>query len=177
MNLTKIKLEQDTNEQRKRAKIVKSKNGRTTKVYAINIERKRILRQGREKVLQNAKDRKLGKANAPVALQASIRANRASNDTQNIKMTDDAVIGDDNTDNAVTGEASTVHVPLPLSSKGKAKYTSQIKTSSKHATPIAEPLDPLPDDQVTVKASGHTLDLGDVHIYEFLIQGTQTHMT
>ena len=29
----------DTNEQRKRAKIVKSKKGRTTKVYAINIER------------------------------------------------------------------------------------------------------------------------------------------
>ena len=71
----------DTNEQRKRAKIVKSKKGRTTKVYAINIERKRILKQRREKVLQNAKDRKLGKANAPVALQASIRANRASIDT------------------------------------------------------------------------------------------------
>ena len=29
----------DTNEQRKRAKIVKSKKGRTTKIYAINIER------------------------------------------------------------------------------------------------------------------------------------------
>ena len=71
----------DTIEQRKRAKIVKSKKGRATKVYAINIERKRILKQRREKVLQNAKDRKLGKANAPVALQASIRANRASKDT------------------------------------------------------------------------------------------------
>ena len=32
--------------------------------------------------------------------------------------------------------------------------------------------DPLLDDQATVKASGHTLDLGDVHRYEFLIQGT-----
>ena len=31
----------DTNEQRKRAKIVKSKKGRTTKIFAINIERKR----------------------------------------------------------------------------------------------------------------------------------------
>ena len=71
----------DTNEQRKRAKIVKSKKGKTTKVYAIKIERKRILRQRREKVLQNAKDRKIEKTNAPVALQVSIRANRASNDT------------------------------------------------------------------------------------------------
>ena len=68
----------DNNEQRKRAKIVKSKKGRTTKVDAINIERKRLLKQRREKVLQNAKDRKLVKVNAPIALQASIRANRAS---------------------------------------------------------------------------------------------------
>ena len=194
----------DTNEQRKRAKIVKSDKGRTTKAYAINIERKRILRQRREKVLQNAKDRKTGKANAPVALQASIRSNRASKDTQNIIMTDNAIIGDDNTDNAVIGddntdnaiigndntdnattgdgdmdnavigEASTVHIPSPLHPSGKAKHPSQIKTSSKHTTAIAEPPtgDPLPDGQATVKASGHTLDLGDVGIYEFLIQGT-----
>ena len=53
----------DINEQRKRAKIVKSKKGRTAKIYAINIERKRLLKQRREKVLQNAKDRKLGKVN------------------------------------------------------------------------------------------------------------------
>ena len=50
----------DINEQRKRAKIVKSKKGRTMK---INIEGKRLLKQRREKVLQNAKDRKLAKVN------------------------------------------------------------------------------------------------------------------
>ena len=33
----------DINEQRKRAKIVKSKKSRTTKTYVINIERKRLL--------------------------------------------------------------------------------------------------------------------------------------
>ena len=38
----------DINNQRKRAKIVKSKKGITTKVYAINIERKRLLEQRRE---------------------------------------------------------------------------------------------------------------------------------
>ena len=190
----------DTNEQRKRAKLVKSKKGRTTKVYAINVERKRILKQRREKVLQNAIDRKLGKANTLVALQASIRANRASKDTQKITMTDNAITGDDNTnnavighdntdnattgrdntddattsdgntDNSVTGEASTVYIPLPPHYSGKAKHPSQIKTSSKHTTSIAEPStgDPLLDGQAMVKASGHTLD---VHIYEFLIQG------
>ena len=58
----------DINEQRKRAKIIKSKKGRTTKIYAINIERKRLLKQRREKVLQNVKDRKLAKGNPLVAL-------------------------------------------------------------------------------------------------------------
>ena len=203
----------DTNDQRKRAKIVKSKKGRTTKVCAINIERKRLLKQRREKVLQNAKDRKLVKANAPVALQASIRANRASKDTQDIKMTDNATIGADNTDNAaidadntdnaaidtdntdnattggentdnaatgdgnmdnaITGEVSTVYVPLPPHYGGKANHPSQIKTSSRHTTAIAKPSkdDPLLDSQDTVKASGHTVDLSDVPIFEFLVQG------
>ena len=89
-------------------------------------------------------------------------------------MTDDDIIGNDNTDNAITGEPSTVHVPSPSCSCGKAKDPSQIKTSSKHATAIAEPStgDPLPDSQAIMKASGHTLDLGDVGIYEFLIKGT-----
>ena len=119
-----------------------------------------------------------------------MRANRASKDTHDIKMTDSAITGKDNTDNAttgrdntddattsddnaITGNASTVHVPLPPHPSGKAKHPSQIKTSSKHTTAIAEPsiADPLPDSQATVKASGHTLDLGDVGMYEFLIQG------
>ena len=142
------------------------------------------MKQRREKVLQNAKDIKIGKANTPVALQAIIRANRTSKDTQNITMTDNAITGYDNTDNATTGdgnmdnavtcEASTVHIPLPPHPSGKAKHPSQIKTSSKHTTAIAEPSigDPLPDGQATVKANGHTLDLGEVGIYEFLIRGT-----
>ena len=32
--------------------------------------------------------------------------------------------------------------------------------------------DPLPDEIATAKARGHTFDPTDVHIYEFLIQGT-----
>ena len=51
----------DIKEKRQRAKIVKSKKSRTTKIYAINIERKRLLKQRREKVLQNAKDRETPK--------------------------------------------------------------------------------------------------------------------
>ena len=81
-----------TNEQRKRAKTVKTKKGRTTKIYAINRERKRLLKQRREQALQNAKDRKLAKEKLLVALKADQRANRASNDTQSSANTNDELI-------------------------------------------------------------------------------------
>ena len=35
----------NTNEHSKRAKIVKTKKGRTTKIYALNIERMKLLKQ------------------------------------------------------------------------------------------------------------------------------------
>ena len=60
----------DTNVLRKRAKIVKTNKGRTPKLYTINIERKRLLEQRREKASQNAKDRKLEKENFLAALEA-----------------------------------------------------------------------------------------------------------
>ena len=201
---------------------MKSKKGRTTKIYAINIERKRLLKQRREKVLQNAKDRKLAKRNPIVALQANQRANSASNHTQSITDTndeiiddnntdaiigtenmdnaaidadntdntaadgeksDDATMSDNNSDNATTGsgntdntargETSTVLIPLSPQYGGKTKDPSKLKTSTKCMPAVAEPStgDPLPHDYATVKASGHTVDLTDVHIYEFLIQG------
>ena len=153
----------DTNEERNMVKIVKSNKGRTTKVYVINTERKRILKQRREKALQNAKDRKIGKVNTQIALQASTRATKASKDTQDINMTN----------NATTGEDSTVDVYLPPHSSGKTKHPSQIKTFSKHTTAIAEPSigDPFPDSQVTVKINGHMPDPGDIGTNEFLIEG------
>ena len=125
----------DMYEQRNVVKLVKSNKGRTTKVHVINTERKRILRQRREKVLQNAKDRKIGKVNAQIALQASTRATKASKDTQDIKMADNDTTGKDST---VTWQLP-VDVHLPPHSSGKAKHPSQIKTSSKHTTAIADP--------------------------------------
>ena len=178
------------------------------------------MKQRKEKVLENAKDRKLaranrasndtqsitntdatiGNANTDVTIDAdntdnavidadnidnaAIDADNTDNATTDGEKSDDATIsdantdnvttGEDNTDKAIIGKASTVHVSLPPHSKGKAKDPSQIKTSSKHAIPIAKPStgDPLLDSHNTVKTSGHTVDLSDVHIYEFLIQGT-----
>ena len=69
--------------------IKKSKKGRTTRVYVMDIERKRLLKQRREKAIQNAKDRKKGKVNTQIALKASTRANKALKDTYDITMIDE----------------------------------------------------------------------------------------
>ena len=61
-------------------------------MYTINIERKKLLRQRREKALQNAKDRKLVKENFLTALKAGCKANRASNDTQSGANSNDELI-------------------------------------------------------------------------------------
>ena len=71
----------DINALRKRAKTVKTRKGRTTKMYTINIERKKLLKQRREKALQNAKDKQLAKENFLATLKADHKADRASNDT------------------------------------------------------------------------------------------------
>ena len=78
------------------------------------------------------------------------------------------------TDNAATGEDSTVDVHLPPHSHGKANYPRQIKISSKHRTAITEPSqgNPLRGSQATVKIKSHKPDSGDIGIYEFLIEGT-----
>ena len=80
--------------------------------------------------------------------------------------TDNAAGGNGSVGNTATGETSIVHVPLPPHYSGKAKDPSQIKTSTKHTPAIAKPLtgDPLLGHYATVKASGHTVDLMDVHI-------------
>ena len=142
---------------------VKFNKGRVTKVHEINTEKKKLLKERREKALQNAKDRKAEKVNTKAALQAHTRATKASIDNQDIKMIDDAA----------TGEDSTVDVHLPPHSCGKAKYPSQILISSKYGTAITEPLlgDPLPGSQANVKVNGHKPDSGDIGIYEFLIEG------
>ena len=105
-------------------KTVKFNKDRATKVHEINTEKKKILKERREKALQNAKDRNTEKAKAQAALQACTRTSKASKDNQDIKMIDDAA----------TGEDSTVDVYLPPHPHGKAKYPSQINISSKYRT-------------------------------------------
>ena len=121
------------------------------------------MKERREKALQNAEDRNIEKVNAQAASQACIRVNKASKDNQYVKMID----------NAVTGKDSTEDVQLPLHPHGKAKYPSQIKTSSKYRIVHTEPLlgDPLPGSQATMKVHGQMPDSGDIGMHEFLIKG------
>ena len=77
---------------------METRKDRTTKIYAINVERKRLLKQRREKALQNAKDRKLAKENLLRALKANCKADRASKDTQSSANLNDELIDGSNTD-------------------------------------------------------------------------------
>ena len=70
-------------------------------MYTINIERKKLLKQRREKALQNAKDRTLAKENFLTALKANRKANRASNDTHTSANTNDELINGANTDTII----------------------------------------------------------------------------
>ena len=77
---------------------MKTKKGRTTKMYTINIERKKLLKQRREKALQNSRDRKIAKENFLAALKADHKADRASNDIQSDANTNDELINGSDTD-------------------------------------------------------------------------------
>ena len=70
-------------------------------MYTINIERRRLLKQRREKALQNAKDRKLAMENFLTALKADCKANRTSNYTQSSANTNDELINSSNADTVI----------------------------------------------------------------------------
>ena len=74
-----------------------SKKGRTAKIYTMNIERKRSLRQRREKTLQNAKGKRLAEEDFLTALKASCKIHRALKNVQKRKKSDNGSINDENT--------------------------------------------------------------------------------
>ena len=67
-------------------------------MYAMNIERKKLLKQRREKALQNAKDRKSAKENFLTSSKAGHKADRASKDTQSGGISNDELINGANAD-------------------------------------------------------------------------------
>ena len=107
---------------------------------------------------------------------AAINADNTRNAITDSEKSDDAIMSDNDTDNATTGngnidntttgKTSTVQVPLSPCYGGKTKDPSKIKTSTKQTPTIVEPSigNPCPNENTTVKASGHTFDPTDVHV-------------
>ena len=73
-----------------------------TKIYTVNIERKRLLKQRRERTLQNTRGKRLAEEYFLTALKASCKSYKASKNSHNRKKDDNRSINDDNTNTAMT---------------------------------------------------------------------------
>ena len=69
---------------------------RTAKIYTMNIERKRLLKQRRENTLQNAKGKRLAEEYFLTALKASHKTYKALKSKQKRKKNDNGSINDEN---------------------------------------------------------------------------------
>ena len=78
------------------------KKGRTAKTYTMNIERKRLLKQRRERTLQKAKGKGLAEEYFLTALKASRKSYKALKDSHKRKKDDNGLINDEDTNIAMT---------------------------------------------------------------------------
>ena len=78
------------------------KKGRTAKTYIMNIERKRLLKQRRERTLQNAKGKGPAEEYFLTALKASHKSYKASKNSHKRKKDNNGSINDENTNIAMT---------------------------------------------------------------------------
>ena len=88
----------------KKAMNIEVKKGKTVKIYTMNIERNKILKQRREQTLLNAKGRKPAEECFLTALKASRKTHRASKNTQKGKKSDNGSINDENTNIAMISD-------------------------------------------------------------------------
>ena len=72
------------------------------KIYAVNIERKRLLKQRRERTLQNARGKGLAEEYFFTALKASCKSYKVSKNSPKRKKDNNRLINDDNTNIATT---------------------------------------------------------------------------
>ena len=72
------------------------KKGRTAKIYTMNIERKRLLKQRRVNTLQNTKGKRLAEEYFLTALKASCKTYKALKNEQKKKKNDNGSINDEN---------------------------------------------------------------------------------
>ena len=78
------------------------KKGRMAKIYTMNIERKRLLKQRRERTLQNTRGKRLAEEYFLTALQVGHKSYKASKNSHKRKKDNNRSINDDNTNIAMT---------------------------------------------------------------------------
>ena len=78
------------------------KKGRTAKIYTVNIERKRLLKQRRERTLQNTRGKRLAEEYFLTTLKASHKSYKASKNSHKSKKDNSGLINDGNTNIAMT---------------------------------------------------------------------------
>ena len=78
------------------------KKGRMAEIYTMNIERKRLLKQRRERTLQNAKGKGPAEEYFLTALKASCKSYKASKNSHKRKKDNNGSINDENTNIAMT---------------------------------------------------------------------------
>ena len=78
------------------------KRGRMAKIYTMNIERKRLLKQRRERTLQNTKGKGPAEEYFLTALKASHKSYKASKNSHKRKKDNNGLINEDNTNIAMT---------------------------------------------------------------------------
>ena len=78
------------------------KKGRMAKIYTMNIERKRLLKQRRERTLLNAKGKGLAEEYFLTALKASLKGNKASKNSHKKKKGNNGSTNDENTNITMT---------------------------------------------------------------------------
>ena len=78
------------------------KKGRNAKIYTMNIERKRLLKQRRERTLQNAKGKGPAEEYFLTALNASHKSYKVSKNSHKRKKDNNVSINDENTNTAMT---------------------------------------------------------------------------
>ena len=78
------------------------KKDRMAKIYTVNIERKRLLKQRRERTLQNTKGKRPAEEYFLTALKASSKSYKASKNSHKRKKDNNGSISDDNTNITMT---------------------------------------------------------------------------
>ena len=78
------------------------KKGRTANTYTMKIEKKRLLKQRRERTLQNAKGKGPAEEYFLTALKASCKSYKASKNSHNKKKDNNVPINDENTNITMT---------------------------------------------------------------------------